>query len=190
MQQGVVGVVYVFWLILVLTGLAIYTVADHPKKTTIMPITSQNSRVAERMTTYEADVIAWANRQAALLRAGRFDELDIEHIAEEIEDVGKSEQRELASRMAVLLTHLIKWHCQPERRGKSWRLTIRNQRRGIELRLARTPSLKAMLQDAGWQQEIWVDAAGAASAQAGLDELPEQCPWALEQVLMPDWLPD
>jgi hypothetical protein len=92
--------------------------------------------------------------------------------------------------MAVLLTHLMKWHYQPERRGKSWRLTIRNQRRGIELRLARTPSLKAMLQDAGWQQEIWVDAAGAASAQAGLDELPEQCPWALEQVLMPDWLPD
>lgn len=61
------------------------------------------------MTTnagYDQDVIAWANEQARLLRAGQFDRLDIEHLAEEIEDVGKSEQRELASRMAVLLAHL------------------------------------------------------------------------------------
>ena len=68
------------------------------------------------MQTYEDDVVAWANEQARLLRTGRFDLLDIEHIAEEIEDVGKSEQRELANRMAVLLTHLLKWHYQPERR--------------------------------------------------------------------------
>lgn len=60
-------------------------------------------------TRYEADVVAWANQQARLIRAGRFDLLDLEHIAEEIEDVGKSEQRELARRMAVLLAH-FKWH--------------------------------------------------------------------------------
>ena len=60
-------------------------------------------------TTYETDIIAWANEQAAFIRAGKFDLLDIEHIAEEIEDVGKSEKRELASRMAVLLMHLLKW---------------------------------------------------------------------------------
>ena len=69
--------------------------------------------------TYEKDVIAWANEQAALLRAGRFSALDIEHIAEEIEDVGKSERREFVSRMAVLLAHLLKWQYQPERRGAS-----------------------------------------------------------------------
>ena len=56
-------------------------------------------------TPYETDVIAWAIEQACLLRAGKFATLDIEHIAEEIEDVGKSEQRELASRMTVLLAH-------------------------------------------------------------------------------------
>ena len=60
-------------------------------------------------TRYEADVVAWAQEQAALLRAGRFSEIDIANIAEEIEDVGKSEKRELASRMAVLLAHLLKW---------------------------------------------------------------------------------
>ena len=60
-------------------------------------------------TPYEKDVVAWAMEQAALLRAGQLSALDIEHIAEEIEDVGKSEKRELASRMAVLLSHLLKW---------------------------------------------------------------------------------
>ena len=65
------------------------------------------------MQTYEKDIIAWANEQAKLLRAGQFGQLDIEHIAEEIEDVGKSEQRELASRMAILLAHLLKWQFQP-----------------------------------------------------------------------------
>ena len=57
-------------------------------------------------TLYEADIVAWANEQARLLRAGRLDQLDVAHIAEEIEDVGKSEQRELANRIAVLLAHM------------------------------------------------------------------------------------
>ena len=52
---------------------------------------------------YEKDIVAWANEQASFIRAGRFDLLDLENIAEEIEDVGKSEKRELASRMAVLI---------------------------------------------------------------------------------------
>lgn len=83
------------------------------------------------MTTisYDADVVAWANEQARLIRAGRLDQLDLEHIAEEIEDVGKSEQRELASRMAVLIAHLIKWQYQPERPSNSWRRTIKEQRK-------------------------------------------------------------
>jgi len=57
---------------------------------------------------YDADIIAWAEEQANLLRTGRLSELDIDHIAEEIEDVGKSEQRKLTSRMALLIAHLIK----------------------------------------------------------------------------------
>ena len=60
-------------------------------------------------STYENDIVAWANEQAYLLRSGKLSAIDIEHIAEEIEDVGKSEQRELASRMALLTAHLLKW---------------------------------------------------------------------------------
>jgi hypothetical protein len=71
------------------------------------------------MHSYDNDIIAWADEQAHLLRSGRFDCLDIAHLAEEIEDVGKSEQCEFANRMAVLFTHLLKWNYQPARRGSS-----------------------------------------------------------------------
>jgi len=74
---------------------------------------------------YETDVVAWATEQAKFIRAGRFDQLDLQHLAEEIEDVGKSEQRELASRMAVLLMHLLKWQFQPDGRSNGWAGTIR-----------------------------------------------------------------
>src|SRR5271169_2668817 len=84
-------------------------------------------------TAYDKDVILWSQEQARLLRAGRFAELDIEHVADEIEDVGKSEKRELASRMAVLLTHLLKWSHQPENQSKSWRATIVIQRKRVAL---------------------------------------------------------
>lgn len=75
-------------------------------------------------TAYETDVIAWANEQARLLRAGLLSQLDIEHIADEIEDVGKSEKREIRNRMALLLAHLLKWQYQPIYRGNSWIRTI------------------------------------------------------------------
>jgi len=91
-------------------------------------------------TEYVKDVVAWSQEQAALLRAGDFGALDLEHIAEEIEDVGKSEQRELASRMAVVLAHLLKWQFQPDRRGMSWQRTIKEQRRAIRRTSRRTPA--------------------------------------------------
>jgi hypothetical protein len=79
-------------------------------------------------TLYDQDFHAWANEQAALLRAGRLSEAGIAHIAEEIESMGRSEKRELVNRLAVLLTHLLKWQHQPGHRGNSWRLAIEEQR--------------------------------------------------------------
>ncbi|WP_321799935.1 DUF29 domain-containing protein [Caballeronia sp. J97] len=142
-------------------------------------------------TPYEKDVVAWAEEQAALLRAGKLASIDIEHIAEEIEDVGKSEQREFASRMAVLLAHLLKWKWQPERRGASWRTTIGVQREAIGRRLRRTPSLKPMLDDADWIGDMWGDARQQAAneMQSGFSGVPEVCPWSMSQVLDADFLP-
>ncbi len=142
------------------------------------------------VTNYEDDVIAWAKEQAQFLRKGRIDLLDIEHLAEEIEDVGKSEQRELANRMAILLAHLVKWQLQPERRGPSWEITIRNQRRGILRRLEKTPSLQPGLADPDWWMDVWDDATAQVASAAGLSEFPEVCPWPSDQVLAEDWLPD
>ncbi|MVF24247.1 DUF29 domain-containing protein [Methylocaldum sp. BRCS4] len=143
-------------------------------------------------TTYETDVVAWAQEQARLLRAGRFDALDIEHIAEEIEDVGKSEQRELASRMAVLLAHLLKWQYQPERRGSSWTATINTQRERIARRLERTPSLKASLNDPEWWADAWGDARTDAMKETGIgfDQFPAVCPWMIAEILNPEWMPE
>ena len=142
-------------------------------------------------TSYETDVVAWASEQARLIRAGRFDQLDLAHIAEEIEDVGKSEQRELASRMAVLLAHILKWKFQPQKRSVSWTLTIKEQRRLLVRRIQKTPSLGPMLVDPEWIDEIWVDAKALAEKETGLDigTYPEVCPWAIAQVLAEDWLP-
>jgi hypothetical protein len=144
------------------------------------------------MMTYEADIVAWADEQARLLRAGRFDALDIGHLADEIEDVGKSEQRELSSRMAVLVAHLLKWRCQPERRGSSWEVTIRSQRDSVARRLRKTPSLKASLADADWWADVWGDALADAVRETGLgrERFPEGCPWTAEQILDAGFWPE
>lgn len=138
-------------------------------------------------TAYETDIVAWAREQAALLRSGQLSALDIEHIAEEIEDVGKSEKRELASRMAVLLAHLLKWQHQPGRRGSSWTRTLKEQRKAIAAALRQTPSLKASLTDADWLAGVWADAVTKAIDGIGLDSFPEDCPWPMTQVLAEDF---
>ena len=135
-------------------------------------------------TAYDKDVILWSQEQARFLRAGRFSELDIEHLAaDEIEDVGKSEKRELASRMAVLLAPLLKWSRQPENRSNSWRATIVDQRKRIALAIKGTPSLKAVMRNRDWQEDVWLDARTQARKETGLadEDLPEACPWTMDQ---------
>jgi Domain of unknown function DUF29 len=142
--------------------------------------------------SYDRDVILWSEEQARLLRARRFDEIDIEHLADEIEDVGKSEKRELASRVAVLLAHLLKWTRQPESQSNSWRTTINDQRRRIALAIKETPSLKAVMRVADWQEGVWLDARSQARKEMGLtgDDLPEACPWPMEQAVDPEFWPE
>jgi hypothetical protein len=142
--------------------------------------------------SYDKDVILWSEQQAQLLRAGRFAELDIEHLADEIEDVGKSEKREFASRMAVLLAHLLKWSRQPKMRSNSWRSTIVDQRKRIALAIKATPSLKTVTRDPDWREDIWLDARAQARKETGLaeDELPEACPWTMERAAEDDFWPE
>jgi len=143
-------------------------------------------------TRYEQDVVAWANEQAALLRAGKLSAIDVQHIAEEIEDVGKSEQRELASRMSVLLAHLLKWQFQPSRRSKSWQFTIRTQRKEVAYVLDEAPSLRSKFSDAAWLDIVWSKARSAASNETGLDldAFAESLPWPIDDVLSQEFHPE
>ena len=94
---------------------------------------------------YERDFYAWSREQADLLRAGKLSEADIEHIAEEIDSMGRTEKRELISRLDVLLLHLLKWRYQPGKRGSSWEASISNRRDDIADHLDDNPSLKPLL---------------------------------------------
>ena len=144
------------------------------------------------IVSYETDIIAWANQQAQLLRSGRWSEIDVTHIVEEIEDVGKSEQRELESRMVVLITHFLKWQYQPQRQGKSWLLTIKEQRNAVHRRLKKTPSLKASLNDEEWWNDVWLDARVVTEKETliDFDKFPQQCPWTIEHILAFEWMPE
>lgn len=139
---------------------------------------------------YEADTMAWASANAELLRQRRFDELDVQHLIEELEDMGKSERRALESHLTVLLMHLLKWQYQSAMRGNSWLLSIANARESIEDALSDSPSLRPKLQDAAFVSRAYSKARRSASIETGLDvsTFPEECPFDAVQIES-DWLP-
>ena len=140
--------------------------------------------------SYRQDPYGWALHNAELLRAGRLGEIDSDNIAEELEDMSGSKERELESRLGVLLAHLLKWVYQPERRSNSWRATIREQRRRVARVLRKNPSLKSKLEEAF--EEGYGDARLIAMRETGMDDsrFPEICPFALEEALSDGFWPE
>jgi uncharacterized protein (DUF4415 family) len=143
---------------------------------------------------YEADVAAWATSTAALLRSRNFSTFtadDIEHLADEIEDVGKSEARELKSRVAVLICHLLKWQYQPARRGRGWQTTINDQRWEVADKLIDVPSLKPSLNNPRWILSVWKNGRAMADKETEYTlVLPDECQWTMEKILQENWFPD
>ncbi len=141
-------------------------------------------------SNYDLDFYAWANEQAALLRAGKLSTADIEHIAEEIESMGRTEKRELISRLRVLLLHLLKWRFQPTRRTAGWAASIKVQRLDLVEHLKDNPSLKAKLPEA--IGAAYAGAAVEAAAETGLAEsdFPAVCPWSFEEMMKGDFWPN
>ena len=138
-------------------------------------------------TLYEADFSAWLEQQAELLRRGELSALDTENIVEEIEALGGSQRRELASRLSVLLMHLLKWTMQPDERSNDWRNTINGQRREIERLLKQNPSLRRTVADVIASE--YGDAKADAVEETGLVDypLPVTCPFSPEQVMDRDF---
>lgn len=139
---------------------------------------------------YEQDFFAWANQQATLLRAGNLSAADIEHIAEEIESMGRTEKRELVNRLAVLLLHLLKWQYQPERRGKSWRFSVVEQRYRLSDHLEDNPSLKSGIDQAiaHAYRFALIDALRETDLPEGT--FPNECPWTFQQLMDDQFWPN
>lgn len=151
---------------------------------------ASTTRSAQTVELYDVDFFEWTQRTADQLRAGRFAEADIEHVAEELEDTGKRDLRELNSRMEVLLAHLLKWRIQPRKRSRSWRATIVTQRHEIEAVLKDSPSLRRRLASA--RRGNYERAVARAVAETGLeaDAFPPDCPFSIEEILDTRFLPD
>jgi hypothetical protein len=131
---------------------------------------------------YESDFYAWTIEQSELLELRKLDRLDFENLIEEITSLGKQQRQELRNRLGILIGHLLKWHCQPEKQSKSWRVTIRGQRREIKYLLSQNPSLKPYLDEAillGYAQGI-----DLVVQETPLEDrdLPKECPYSLEQI--------
>jgi len=138
---------------------------------------------------YETDFYGWIQSQTDAMRAGNLASLDLDHLIEEIESMGKSQQRALESRLEILLMHLLKWQFQPALKGPSWRFTIEEQRARIARLLQKNPSLASHVQDA--LEEAYDFAVRLAVKDTGMEKtvFPTQCPWTFEQAMHPEFWP-
>ena len=143
-----------------------------------------------RLAAYDEDFALWSAEQATLLRAGQVDAVDRANLAEEIECLARSERYEIEERLKVLLVHLLKWQFQPQARSNACKGTIREQRVRIARRIGDSPSLRR------YPETILTDEYSFALSQAadetGLaeDAFPAACPFTIEQILDPGFLPD
>jgi hypothetical protein len=140
---------------------------------------------------YDSDFFRWTEEQALRLRrraeTANNDELDYLNLAEEIESVGASQKREVRSRLALVLQHLLKWHYQPDLRSRSWETTLLVQRRDLQALFEDSPSLRPFAERI--MTAAFTNGRQAAERETGLLSIAEACPWSLDQVLDPNFLP-
>jgi hypothetical protein len=143
-------------------------------------------------TLYDEDFYAWTKDTAARIRAGDWDAIDGEAVAEEIESLGKRDRRELASRLEVLAAHLLKWSIQQDYRthSHSWADTIAEQRRQLDLLLEDSPSLQQTVPDVLARRYDAARRQAARETRLPLATFPETCPWSPAQVLDADFWPE
>jgi hypothetical protein len=140
--------------------------------------------------TYLADFNLWIAQTTQLLRERRWQEIDVTHLIEEVEDLGKSERRGIVSQLTRLLLHLLKWQYQPQRRSDSWLDSITDARTQIKLAIEDSPSLKSYPTEK--LEESYQRARRQAAQQTRMDIslFPDVCPYSSALVLAEDWLPE
>jgi len=158
------------------------------------PYNERMDRQTDLSALYDEDFFEWTRRTAEILRRNCFAQADIDHVAEEIEDMGKRDQHETASRMTTLLMHLLKWQHQPRLRytesgSSSWLSTIAEQRQHLKRMFRQSPSLRRYAREI--LAEIYPDATTRA-AETGLTKatFPAECPYGFEEIVSPEFLPE
>ncbi|MCI4627069.1 MAG: DUF29 domain-containing protein [Candidatus Magnetoovum sp. WYHC-5] len=150
----------------------------------------RHSDTATEQSLYERDFYQWGLYNAELLRQGRFSEIDVENIIEELEGMSRSDKRELQKRLSVLIAHLLKWQYQPKRRSTSWELTINIQRKDINSLLNDSPSLKhgieAVMNEAYDRAKLLFQKETSISKNI----LPIECPYTFYELNDYDFLPE
>ena len=143
-----------------------------------------------KVANYEQDFLTWTQQQADYLKKGCWSELDVKNLIEELEALGRSEQKELSSYFQVLVMHLLKCEYQPEKRTSSWNNTLSNCRDKIQDCLEDAPSLQRFLQDSEWIDKYYRRSRrdAAKETQMSLETFPTKCPYAIAQILDPDFL--
>lgn len=136
-----------------------------------------------RPTLHDSDLYTWVQEQTALLRAGRVEALDLDNIAEELSDVGLNEYYRLQSAVEIIILHVINWDHQPERRTRSWALSIAEHRERALIQLRKSPGLKSSLEEV--QQDAFRLARLGAVRQMKRPQetLPTDCPYAWDDIL-------
>ncbi len=154
--------------------------------TTQLPPTS----TAIDLTLYEKDYYLWLENTLKLLQQGKLSELDIPHLIEEIEDMGRSEKRAIYSNLKILLIHLLKYRYQPEKRSNSWRYTIEEHRQRLAEAFEDSPSLQSYFAEIF--DKCYQDAQKLAAKETGLtlEAFPTEFPFTTDEALNSDYLPD
>jgi predicted nucleic acid-binding Zn-ribbon protein len=142
-----------------------------------------HKKEGKELSSYDVDFYKWTKNQATFLKKGEYLKLDIDHLIEEIESLGRSEKRALESYLANLLLHLLKIEYQPNKHSKSWDLSVKNSRHKIKVLLSENPSLKRHLPKI--LNEAYFTARLNAISETGLEDekFPEACPWDLEKIM-------
>ena len=134
-------------------------------------------------TLYESDFAEWSDRTAELLRAGRFHEVDIENVAEEIQSLGRAERKAVRSQLQRLMMHKLKRRLQPQRDGKSWTTSIGGARARILDEIEDTPSLERHLRENLQRVYRLAVAEALRETEQPEDTVAAECPWSLDELL-------
>jgi hypothetical protein len=139
---------------------------------------------------YDEDIYGWSIHTAQLLREKKMDEVDFDNVIEEIEALGRSEKNELISHLTLVISHLLKWEYQPDRRGNSWVYTIDEQRKQSKFTIRDNPSLKSKLDEILMRSHEIALLKAAKETGINKNMFPKECPYTFEQIIDDGFYPE